>query len=66
MATIKVLGVDCNNCAAHVEKALHGVEGIEKVDVRLAEKTALVSFDPEKITRETIASKVEDAGYDVE
>lgn len=66
MATIKVLRVDCGHCAAHVEKALHGVEGVERVDIRLDEKIALVSFDQQKISREAIAAKIEDAGYDVE
>lgn len=66
METIKVLGVDCNNCASHVAKALQGVNGVEKVDIRLDEKIALVTFDASKITKKEVADKVEDVGYDVE
>jgi copper chaperone CopZ len=65
METIKVLGVDCNNCAAHVQKALDGITGIEKVDIRIPEKIALVTFDPGKVSKGEITEKVEDVGYDV-
>lgn len=66
METIKVLGVDCNNCAANVQKALQGVTGIEKVEIKLLEKMALVSFDPAKVDKKEIVDKVEDVGFDVE
>lgn len=66
METIKVLGVDCHNCASHVQKALDGVSGVEKVDIRLPEKIALVTFDPQKVSKKAVIEKVEDVGYDVE
>jgi copper chaperone len=66
METLKVLGVDCNNCAANVHKALEGVSGIENLDIRLSEKIALVIFDSEKVSKQEITEKVEDFGYDVE
>ncbi len=66
METLKVLGVDCNNCAANVQKALQGVVGIEKLEINLPEKTALVSFDPAKVTKKDLTDKVEDVGFDVE
>lgn len=66
METLKVLGVDCNNCAANVRKALDGVNGIEKLDIRLSEKIALVTFDPDKVSKQEIAEKVEDFGFDLQ
>jgi len=66
METIKVLNVDCNNCAAHVRGALEGVNGVKDIDIRLPEKIALVTFDPDQVTKKEIAEKVEDVGYDVE
>lgn len=66
METIKVLGVDCSHCAANVQKALNEVNGIEKVDIRLPEKIALVVFDPAKVSKNDVKDKVEDVGYDVE
>lgn len=66
MENLKVLGVDCNNCAANVRKALEGLDGIENFDIRLSEKIAIVTFDPEKVIKQEITEKVEDFGYDVE
>lgn len=66
MATLKVLGVDCNNCAANMRKALEGIEGIEKLDIRLSEKIAIVTFDPNKVSKQEITEKTEDFGFDVE
>jgi copper chaperone CopZ len=66
METFKVLGVDCNNCAVNVHKALDGINGIQNLDIRLSEKIALVTFDPDKVSKYEITKKVEDFGYDVE
>jgi len=66
METLKVLGVDCNNCAANVRKALEGVNGIEKLDIRLSDKIAVVTFDPDEISRQEIAENIEDFGFEVE
>lgn len=66
MGNLKVLGVDCNNCAANVRKALEDVNGIENLDIRLPEKIAVVTFDPDKVSKQEITEKVEDFGYDVE
>ncbi|AKB12093.1 MAG: heavy-metal-associated domain-containing protein [Methanosarcina thermophila] len=66
METLKVLGVDCSNCAANVRKALEGVNGIEKLDIRLSEKAAVITFDPDKVSKQEITEKVEDFGYDIE
>lgn len=66
MENLKVLGVDCNNCAANVRKALEGVDGIENLDIRLSEKIAVVTFDPGEVSKQEITEKVEDFGFDVE
>jgi P-type Cu+ transporter len=66
MEILKVIGVDCNNCAANVRKALEGINGIENLDIRLSEKSAVVTFDPDKVSKQEITEKVEDFGYDVE
>ncbi len=66
METLKVLGVDCNNCAANVRKALEGINGIEKLDIRLSDKICVVTFNPDKVSKQEITENVEDFGYDVE
>ncbi len=66
METLKVLGVDCNNCAANVRKALEGINGIEKLDIRVSEKIAVVTFNPDKISKQEITENAEDFGFEVE
>lgn len=65
MEKLKVLDVDCSNCAKHVTDALDGVQGIAEVDVRLEEKIAVVTYDPGQITRQVIEDKLADVGYDI-
>lgn len=66
METLKVLGVDCNNCATNVRKALEGINGIENIDIRLSEKIAMITFDPDKVSKQEITEKVEDFGFDIQ
>lgn len=66
MENLTVLGVDCDNCAANVKKALKGNKGIKEIDIILPMKKALVTFDPSLITKKDITDKVEDFGFDVE
>jgi copper chaperone CopZ len=47
---------------ASVEKALAAVPGVEKVEVRLAEKRALVWA--REVPRERLVNAVNNAGYD--
>ena len=61
--TLKVTGMSCNNCKAHVEKALRGVSGAESVEVDLAKGEAVVTGSA---SREDLKKAVEDAGYDAE
>lgn len=62
--TLKIEGMMCQRCVAHVEKALSGVAGVEKVEVNLKKKTAVVEFN-ETVLDETLISAVVEAGYEV-
>ena len=61
-----VPGMMCNNCKETVEGATLGLEGVLSSEVDLPEKTATVSFDPEKVSVETITTAIERTGFDVE
>jgi copper chaperone CopZ len=54
--------MSCGGCVASVEKALAAVPGVEKVEVRLAEKRALVWV--REVPRERLVNAVNNAGYD--
>ena len=63
--TIPVIGMACSVCAANVERKLNSLEGINSATVSLAGRTALVDYDPEKITLEDMKREISDAGYDL-
>ena len=57
--TLKIEGMMCNHCVMHVTKALEGVSGVEKADVNLKKKTAVVTLGTE------LTAAVKEAGYEV-
>lgn len=63
--TIPVIGMACSVCAANVERKLNSIEGINSATVSLAGRTALVDYDPEKITLEDMKREISNAGYDL-
>ena len=63
--TITVIGMACSVCAANVERKLNSLEGVNSATVSLAGRTALVDYDPEKITLEDMKREISNAGYDL-
>ena len=62
--TLKIEGMMCQHCVAHVTKALQGVVGVTAVDVNLKKKTAVVELG-EDVANETLTAAIVDAGYEV-
>jgi copper chaperone CopZ len=46
-----------------VKKALEGLKGVNRANVSLREKEAVVSFDPEYVTVEQMVDAVTRAGF---
>lgn len=63
--TISIEGMMCNNCKAHVEKALQNVKGISNVEVSLENKNAIVEVSKD-VSDDAIVSAVNGAGYKAE
>ena len=61
--TIKIEGMSCEKCVAHVKDALEEVSGIEKVTVDLKEGKAIIEGN--EVSDEVIKEVIEDEGYDV-
>ena len=59
---LKVEGMSCMHCVAHVKEALEKVEGVREADVKLEEKRAEVKMDKE-VSDEALVKAVEGAGY---
>ena len=61
---MKIEGMMCQHCVAHVTKALTGIAGVQSVDVNLKKKTATIELS-EEVLNETLTKAVVDAGYEV-
>ena len=61
--SLSVGGMSCAACVVRVEKALGGLEGVEKAAVNFATEKAQVTYDPKKVDLEKFRQAIEDAGY---
>jgi len=62
--TIKVDGMVCASCQAHVQKALDHTPGVAKAAVNLVTGQAVVDFDPSAIEAGALVEAIRDTGYD--
>lgn len=61
--TLKIQGMTCKNCVAHVTKALTSVEGVASVKVNFKKGIAVIKAEAPNI--DTLTSAVATAGYQV-
>jgi cation transport ATPase len=61
---MKIEGMMCEHCKAHVTRALSGLDGVAAVEVDLAAKTATLTLSA-TVADETLTAAVTDAGYTV-
>ncbi|MEP7057267.1 MAG: heavy-metal-associated domain-containing protein, partial [Caldimonas sp.] len=66
MQTFKfdVKGMSCGGCTSSVQRALSGLDGVQKVDVTLQPGSATVEGDPDRITAHKIESTLAAMGYE--
>lgn len=60
--TFAVEGMMCNNCKAHVEKALLGLKGVKAVEASVENKNVTVTVK-ESVSEDTLKAAVVAAGY---
>lgn len=63
--TIPVIGMACASCSANIERKLNSLDGINSASVSLAGRSALVDYDPDKISLETMKKEINGIGYDL-
>lgn len=61
--TLSVPGMTCAACPVTVKQALSRVSGVEKIDVSLDKKEAVVTFDDTKTNVAALTKATENAGY---
>ncbi len=62
--TVKIEGMMCGHCEAHVKKALESVAGVTGADVSHEKGTAVVTLSQE-VTDDVLTAAVKEAGYEV-
>ncbi|MCI9073940.1 MAG: heavy metal translocating P-type ATPase [Lachnospiraceae bacterium] len=62
--TLKIEGMMCGHCEAHVKKALEALEGVSQASVSHEAKTAVVTLEGD-VSEEALRQAVADQGYEV-
>ena len=61
--TLSVDNMTCATCPLVVRAALYDLEGVEKVDISMADKQAVVTFDDQKLTVDQLTDATTNAGF---
>ncbi len=61
--SFKIEGMSCANCAAAIEKAFSGVDGIQQATVNFSLEKGFVEFDETLLSEADVLKVVDDAGY---
>lgn len=62
-STIRVDGMKCAKCSGSVEKALKATPGVEKVEISLDRKEAVVEYDDAKVTEAKLREVINGTGF---
>ena len=62
--TLDIQGMSCEACVGHVTRALQELDGVQSAQVSLADRQAVVTYDPAKVQRAQMAEAVADEGYE--
>jgi len=60
---LDVKGMDCADCALHVEHAVSALPGVARAQVFLMTEKGIVEFDPARVDERQIVRAVESVGY---
>lgn len=64
--TLTIDGMYCQGCVQIVENVIEQQAGVKGVSVSLDAKQARIAHDADKVSPETLAKAVQDAGYTAE
>ena len=60
---LKVPGMSCPSCSAHIEDVLGQLEGVSKVKILFGQREVVVRHDPDLVSRAALIAAMEAAGY---
>ena len=58
---LPVAGMTCTSCVARITRAVRRLDGVHAVRVDLATDAVIVTYDPARVSLDTIAAAVVDA-----
>ena len=61
--TLDVKNMYCDLCPVTVRKSLEHVPGVAEAKVDFSQKTAMVKFDPDKVSAPALVKATTDAGF---
>jgi copper chaperone CopZ len=62
--TLKSADIHCDACANSIKNTVGKLNGVESVDVNVAEQTTTINFD-DPATVAQVRESMEDAGFDI-
>jgi copper chaperone CopZ len=63
--TVNAPDISCGKCVANVERDISALAGVQSVSADAGTKDVVITFDESSLTREQIASAMDDAGYPI-
>ncbi|GAB1602862.1 copper-transporting ATPase 1-like isoform X1 [Argonauta hians] len=63
---INIKGMTCNSCVTIIQNTISEKIGINQIVVSLENNNAVVKYDPEKFSPESIAEAIDDMGFEAE
>ena len=64
--TLNAPDISCGHCVSAIQTRIGGLEGVQSVAASAETKNVDLTFDPSKITLETIKAEMDDEGYPVQ
>lgn len=62
---VPVKGMDCTECARHVQQAIAAVPGVSSANVFFSAEKAVIQLDPSRVDERAIRRAITEAGYSV-
>lgn len=66
IVTLTIGGMHCPACSARVVKALNAIPGVQKAEVSLETRQAMVTYVPGELAPELLQRAITEAGYTYE
>jgi copper chaperone CopZ len=68
LATLQVYipSMNCGACAAGIQAKLNKQDGVQAAQVDFATKTAVIRFDPGKLSPERVTALIDETGFKAE